>query len=274
MADAIYTCAVCGVQFQSKRAAKYCSTQCKDRRPRPSRVGSRGPVTKWTYTCVVCVKDYHPRHKENRTTCSRECGWQWLSFRRRIITSGDRVSVRLFRNKCVSCGIRFSRQGSYCSDGCRPSPVYQPIVQSQCRRCGKDFDRRQDGASRYLCSNACIEEAKKEARRKSRISPAAQAARKADKKRRKAMARGAMDSERVDVTKVFERDGYRCGICGRKTLQSKRGTCHPRAPELDHIVAIALGGAHTYANVQCACRLCNSQKGAASVGQLHLFPHQ
>ena len=273
MAEAISICAVCGTQFQSKRGGKYCTQQCRDRRPRPARVRSRGPVTKWTYTCAVCGKDYHPRHKENCTTCSRECGWQWLSFRNSVMAHRGRVSVTVLRNKCATCGGRCSDQATYCSTKCRPSAP-QPITQGVCRKCGTGFDRRLDGASRFLCSSACRDEAKKEARRKSRNLPSAQAARKADKKRRKAMARGANGAERVDVTKVFERDGYRCGICGRKTLQSKRGTYHPKAPELDHIIAIALGGSHTYANTQTACRSCNIRKGAAALGQLHLFPAQ
>lgn len=269
MANTVSTCAVCGVQFQSKRAAKYCSTRCKDRRPRPSRVRSRGPVTKWTYTCAVCGKDYHPRHKENCTACSRDCGFKWQSFRQRALIDGHRVVVSVLRKKCPTCGIRHGRNGTYCSDACRPSAP-QPRTQGNCRVCGEDFDRRQPGSSRYRCSVACADKAKKEARRKGRLSPS----RKADKKRRKAMARGALGAERVDVTRVFERDGYRCGICGRKTLASKRGTYHPKAPELDHIVAIALGGSHTYGNVQTACRSCNGAKGAAALGQLHLFPAQ
>ena len=273
MADDNSTCAVCGAQFQSKRGGKYCSVQCRDRRPRPDRVRTRNPVTKWTYTCAVCGKEYHPRHKENRTTCSRECGFEWIAFKRSVSSGSQRVSFTVLRKRCATCGCRFSGQATYCSAECRPSAP-QPIMQGVCRKCGANFDRRLDGASRFLCSSACRDEAKKESRRKSRATPAAQAARKADKKRRKAMARGALGSEAVDVTKVFERDGYRCGICGGKTMQSKRGTYHPRAPELDHIVAIALGGSHTYANVQCACRKCNSAKGAASLGQLHLFPAQ
>lgn len=264
------SCAVCGVQFQANSRRRYCSKECRDRRPRANRLRSRGPVTKWTYTCAFCGKDYHPRHKENHTTCSRECGWQWQAFRTKALNGSHRVSVTVLRKKCATCGSRFSSQGTYCSVECRPQREPQRITLSCCRGCGKGFDRREPGASMYRCSIACADKAKEETRRKARQSPS----RKADKKRRKAMARGAKGAERVDVTRVFERDGYRCGICGRKTLASKRGTCHPRAPELDHIVAIALGGSHTYGNVQTACRSCNGTKGAAALGQLHLFPAQ
>jgi 5-methylcytosine-specific restriction endonuclease McrA len=67
---------------------------------------------------------------------------------------------------------------------------------------------------------------------------------------------------------VFKRDGYRCQICQRKT----RGTFpNLMAPTIDHIVPLALGGDHSYLNVQCACFGCNSRKGAHGAGdQLRL----
>jgi 5-methylcytosine-specific restriction endonuclease McrA len=43
------------------------------------------------------------------------------------------------------------------------------------------------------------------------------------------------------------------------------------APELDHIVPLACGGAHTYQNTQCTCRECNGRKGATILGQLRLL---
>jgi 5-methylcytosine-specific restriction endonuclease McrA len=65
--------------------------------------------------------------------------------------------------------------------------------------------------------------------------------------------------EPVDRVKVFERDGYRCRLCGIKT---KGEVPAPTAPTLDHIIPMAQGGDHVYLNVQCACYRCNSLKGA------------
>ena len=45
---------------------------------------------------------------------------------------------------------------------------------------------------------------------------------------------------------------------------------HPHSATLDHIVPLAAGGAHSYANVQCAHFICNSVKGAGGIGQLRL----
>lgn len=59
-------------------------------------------------------------------------------------------------------------------------------------------------------------------------------------------------------------------MCGRSTPRELRGTHYPAAPELDHIVSLADGGSHACWNVACACRSCNSKKGARSFGQLGL----
>jgi 5-methylcytosine-specific restriction endonuclease McrA len=67
--------------------------------------------------------------------------------------------------------------------------------------------------------------------------------------------------ETVNPFKVFERDGWMCRLCGAATPRGKRGTHDDDAPELDHVIPLAKGGDHSYANTQCACRRCNGLKG-------------
>ena len=68
--------------------------------------------------------------------------------------------------------------------------------------------------------------------------------------------------ERVNRIKVFEGAGWKCQICDRETPRSLlKDHRHPLAPTLDHVVPISKGGSHTYDNVQCLCRRCNSHKG-------------
>lgn len=52
-------------------------------------------------------------------------------------------------------------------------------------------------------------------------------------------------------TQVFERDAYRCVICG-----SWEGLC------ADHIYPESRGGEASLQNLQTLCRTCNSKKGA------------
>jgi hypothetical protein len=78
------------------------------------------------------------------------------------------------------------------------------------------------------------------------------------------------DYEKVDKIAVFERDGWRCKICGIKTPRSKMGRRVEGAPELGHIVSLCDGGPHSYSNTQCECYPCNRAKGSRSFGQLLL----
>lgn len=54
---------------------------------------------------------------------------------------------------------------------------------------------------------------------------------------------------------IYERDNYRCQICGRSTDDL----------EIDHIIPISKGGKSTYSNLQTLCHRCNARKGSSIV---------
>ena len=83
--------------------------------------------------------------------------------------------------------------------------------------------------------------------------------RRAAKERRRAVKRGAYVAP-VNRRAIFERDRWRCELCGRK-LKRAAVSPHPLAPVLDHLLPLAQGGKHEPANVQAAHWLCNSIKG-------------
>lgn len=130
----------------------------------------------------------------------------------------------------------------------------------QCRRCGVLFCPLFGRGTAALAS----------------CSPQCQAELKAVNNRKKAHVykarrRGAM-VESFDPLAILERDGWRCQICGIDTPKRLRGTFAPNAPEVDHVIALSLGGAHAAWNAQCACRRCNVRKSnGRPVGQIGLF---
>lgn len=89
------------------------------------------------------------------------------------------------------------------------------------------------------------------------------------RRRRRLRERGAHQQpyRRDDI---FERDGWRCQICGRKVRRDVSYQ-HPTAATVDHIVSLANGGADTPINVQTAHRSCNTSKNASGPGQLRLI---
>lgn len=75
----------------------------------------------------------------------------------------------------------------------------------------------------------------------------------------------------IDPSAIYERDGWRCQLCGDKVETWVNGKINPKGATLDHIVPMARGGSHTEDNVQCACWACNVAKGAGSANdQLRL----
>lgn len=93
--------------------------------------------------------------------------------------------------------------------------------------------------------------------------------RKSAKRRLKRQGRRGV-VENVPYLEVYDRDGWRCGLCGKAVRKSLRYP-HPQSATLDHIIPIALGGDHTLANVQLAHWGCNrSKRTAARNEQLRL----
>ncbi|WP_186325248.1 HNH endonuclease [Cellulosimicrobium sp. TH-20] len=71
---------------------------------------------------------------------------------------------------------------------------------------------------------------------------------------------------------VAGRDGMTCYLCGQECdrhdkvrVRAASGRyftrCGARYPTVDHVVALAAGGSHTFANVRLACLGCNVDKG-------------
>ncbi|WP_456843642.1 HNH endonuclease [Bradyrhizobium sp. USDA 4510] len=64
----------------------------------------------------------------------------------------------------------------------------------------------------------------------------------------------------LDRTAIFERDGFRCYLCGQATPKELRGFRYvPNAPSVDHVVPRILG-TDDPDNLRCCCRRCNLEK--------------
>jgi 5-methylcytosine-specific restriction endonuclease McrA len=128
-------------------------------------------------------------------------------------------------------------------------------VECICKECGSVFVPEFGNKHRAFCSDDCC---KKYSGRVSKAS-------------RRARIRCTKQLEYFDPIEILRRDKWHCQLCGVKTPKHLRGTIDDYAPELDHIVPLAMGGSHTRANTQCLCRKCNQKKGASVIGQLRLL---
>lgn len=203
-----------------------------------------------------------PRRKYCSTVCSSRAAW---SVRDKAKFYQDRKTSTLV---CLACTIEFIGlpTAKYCSTKCSATAANtarstrQRIAQRKlrraargtsgkgtvwtqgpCNRCGVEFISKTNAVTTAkYCSVQCRELDK-------------------DDRRRERIALTLTDGEPVIRWRIFKRDRYRCHICKRKTDASK-AVPHPRAPTIDHLIPIALGGRHEPANVACACFQCNSAK--------------
>lgn len=221
-------------------------------------------------TCEVRMAEQSPK----LINSCRQCGAPTLRM-----YCGNACKIRAYRtsspDKAAGCRKR-EAENSRLADSFRvrvvvrmnapvPAPV-EPPQPRRCPECAEILPARQHRCD--PCRDAKATEAKLKARRLRGRNPS----RRAEKARRKALLRGKTQSaEKFDPVEILIRDGWRCHICGVSTSQRLRGTLNDRAPELDHIVPLGVGGQHTRMNTACACRRCNMVKGAKLRGQLRLF---
>lgn len=264
------SCAQCGRVCRLRN--KYCSSVCCG-------LAQRRTI----HTCVIYGKTFRPKH--GNVACSRTCGWklqsrqaqekrerEWIEVLRLLP-----ILVWFWRQPNALCGVcgqpyRKKQSSAVCSYQClkkRQAIHREAMVRLQtgnrqrtCSECGKAFDNPYGwGVSRTVCSKRC---ANRRMRRQGQSHGKSHTAR--------ARSRGSLADPTIRRVDIFERDQWKCQLCGRTTprrlLKDYRSL---QAPTLDHIVPLSIGGSHTVENLQCACRSCNSRKGAKPLGQLRIF---
>lgn len=228
----------------------------------------RGWATPVMHHCVICSTSFkHRRNSENKC-CSRACGFKWLELdRAKDFKKWHDFSYPKAPKHCDWCGMSYSgeSQSLFCSDNCRRKRNNKKACamfrrEKDCVVCGASFLKEYKAGFVSFCSVTCKDFAESLAVKKHR---------RISKNKRRAKMRSCTVVS-FDPLDVLQRDNWRCQICGQRTPRKLRGTNDPRAPELDHITPLALGGAHAPWNTQCACRSCNGTKGATVVGQFLL----
>jgi len=176
----------------------------------------------------------------------------------RSITATCRVCSQSFSYVTSGSGSR----RKFCSDECRATGKRNRITLIRCLTCGEMYAPRYGRIAGY-CSIACRRFPDRKV-----WETRADSARHSRHKRRAEMR--SRPHERFSSREIFERDGWLCGICRKPVSKLLKFPDH-HSGSLDHIQPIALGGAHTRANVQCAHWICNARKTHLGVGdQLRL----
>jgi 5-methylcytosine-specific restriction endonuclease McrA len=102
-----------------------------------------------------------------------------------------------------------------------------------------------------------LEKMRERGRKQARENPEAARARVYARRARK---KGASVRERVYRSVVWRRDEGTCHICNLP--------CDPNRWDMDHVVPLARGGDHSYANIRVAHPVCNNSKRTRLMSEL------
>lgn len=244
------TCSQCGKKLKSKKA-KMC------------RACYLSSVENW-YTCQYCGKEYKAKKADRDKYCCREHAY--AAQQDAVIRRGIQPIIL---SVCPLCGQHTDHAGEYCGDECRKTinrhksrerskAKKEAIVKSRlCKECGREFTPEYGNKRRVFCSPQCQDKYGDRGKQRGGLN---QRARSILTKLYGIVS--PLMYQRIIAEKVHKQSQGICGICGAPIDFAARCP-EPMSASIDHIVALANGGTHTYANVQSAHFICNSLKGAS-----------
>lgn len=170
---------------------------------------------------------------------------------------------------CARCGgpAWQRKQGTICHPCRRVQPAPSKHRESiPCGHCGKALTRKQMGSKQRFCSMSCAKLAEPSGSSGPRLSDEERRARSRMRDVRRRVKLASVTIESVDPLAIYERDGWRCHLCGKRVDGRLNGNAR-MGPTLDHVVPLSKGGEHSRANVALAHRQCNILKGNRAAGE-------
>lgn len=197
-------------------------------------------------TCEWCGCTFHSSVSDPPTSkrYPRFCGMDCVGKRNGELLRTKWPAARVYFAACADCGRAERLDGplrlkEWRCERHREWPATRIVV--ACAECGAAFVRPSHRAGRSVFCSAAHRQ---------------RAIRRNAKHRRRGRQRGG---EVIYRRKIYDRDGGRCHLC-RKRIDWSLKSPHPLSFTLDHVVPLAKGGRHEYANLASAHRQCNCEK--------------
>ncbi len=244
------TCVWCSNPFEVDRPTSiriYCSSNCKSNAANKAMRQRRFEVR--PTTCAECGGKLEQNEVGRpKTFCSDKC--KTRAHNRKA--NRKRLPLTQVSEKtCPHCGKTFTakrRNRIYCYDSWCVQYAYQARRKAgeavrqvehdvTCYRCGTVFTAKHPKAK--WCSTRCS---------------GSYWSLVASRQRKQASSADYVDRE------VFDRDGWRCHICGDK-VDRMLPRSHSMGATIDHLVPLSQGGEDRLSNVGTAHRSCNVIKG-------------
>jgi len=259
----VVCCEACGKHYSARPAdikrgwAKYCSRSCSMK----AKMVALGPIK------AQKAADKHFQDAINKF------GNQVVFPKFAPKSIDEKFSVFCETHGNIEISLSNIKDNKFACPDCGIKKIIVKDGQKKCSKCSewRELDqynrdgKYRDGRVKLAAHCKCCDKAralvsKESEKRKHQI--------KAAGSKNRAKRNGAFCAGKIEYTKVFDRDKWRCRHCGCKV--QKHNVKANDAAELDHIVPLSIGGPHTYSNVQTLCKSCNQSKHNRYAGQLVL----
>lgn len=211
-------------------------------------------------TCLVCGVSFTPKRPGGKPQryCSKE-HYATAANKRRRQSQHDSYVRKV--DSCWACGKvcrAWTGRRAFCgSDACLvvrnalrcEADCSSSLVYRHCLDCGRMFVGR-PRSNRLYCTRECAQ----------------RAAKRSGKHRRRTAERVG---DNITIVALGERDGWICHLCGKPITKRRGGDA--TSPSIDHLVPISDHGAHEWANVAIAHKVCNSRRHTGGTVQLRLM---
>lgn len=251
------TCEWCGKEFPAKyKNSRYCSPVCsrraRNQRSHPDWYGGHKKIIK----CATCGKVIEAE-TSRRKYCSGKCNdkYRWGNHKKIAeLTEEQREQMRQkdrerYRRKRPGAKTKEERTMEYMERkrATEEEKAARLAITYICEICGKPYHTL--NTNQKTCSPEC-------SKRLQNIH------------RDHRIPKGAVIDRNISLASLYERDKGACHICGLACEYDdyeivdgvkKIGNLYPT---IDHVIPLARGGLHEWANVKLAHRICNSIKSA------------
>lgn len=251
-----YTCVDCGTlgEAPARSSRKRCDKcQVIDQRERLRRSRARRRVAP-TFTCVDCGATGEGR--ADRKRCD-ECRTEYeRTYHREYNAENNPYTPEPERTwTCTDCG----------TTGVTSAKGHRRIRCGACTRKVKTERMRVDTQPPTPCTDCGVlvprspgRDAGGSARRPFKRCPECAQAYKIG---RRIARKNGPGREYFTNREIFDRDGWRCYLCG-EAVDPSLAYPDPRSASLDHVVPLAASGPHSRANTACTHLECNVRKHA------------
>ena len=187
-----------------------------------------------TVVCVVCAEPFEARSVRSKL-CSDRCRKaRAASWYRDYYAAGN-----AYDSACSSCGKGMRRGGTSLGAG--------EAMCLECRRQVHGYRGYKRGCRCATCRAGVSERETERRRGGAAPTPGSR------------NGRGTW-IDPVKRHRIYERDGWSCGLCGLGTLK-RYVAGDPLSPSLDHVVPRSLGGGNEDENLRTAHIKCNAIRG-------------